>query len=217
MPKIAINKQTTTSLDVDAQNTFTSLCPDELPVPGGMDIVSELNAQAQFACYRMGSKDAHSPQAPWVASIDKPMLTPIQGHPNIDVHWPAHAIPGSKGFELIAGLPKVTDYDYFVWKGIEPDMHPYGACYHDFAEQLSTGMIEFLHQKEITTVIVGGLAMDICVKVTVLQLLKAGFKVILNLAAARGVDVQNTKDAIHEMQRQGCVTIHSAADLYLET
>lgn len=34
------------SFDVDAQNTFTPLCPDELPVAEGTDIVAQLNAQA---------------------------------------------------------------------------------------------------------------------------------------------------------------------------
>ena len=48
------------SFDVDAQNTFTPLCPDELPVPEGNCIVDELNAQAKWANYRVGSKDAHN-------------------------------------------------------------------------------------------------------------------------------------------------------------
>ena len=37
------------SFDIDAQNTFTPVCPDELPVAEGDTIAPELNAQAQFA------------------------------------------------------------------------------------------------------------------------------------------------------------------------
>ena len=37
-------------------------------------------------------------------------------------YWPLHCVPSTKGFELISGLPHPKDYDYFIWKGIEPDM-----------------------------------------------------------------------------------------------
>ncbi|MCJ9713661.1 nicotinamidase, partial [Bordetella hinzii] len=65
------------AFDVDAQKGFTPLCPDELPVPRGDEIVAELNAQARFARWRLGSKDAHSPHAVWRATTDKPMFTPL--------------------------------------------------------------------------------------------------------------------------------------------
>jgi nicotinamidase/pyrazinamidase len=34
-------------------------------------------------------------------------------------------------------------------------MHPYGSCYHDLAEKLSTGAIEYLRCQEVKIVIVG--------------------------------------------------------------
>lgn len=200
------------SLDVDAQYTFTPVCPKELPVPEGTLIADELNAQAQFAKYRLGTKDAHPTNAIWIADEDNPIFTPVEGN-NVDVRWPVHGVPGTKGFELIDGLPKVTDYDFFVWKGVEPDLHPYGGCYHDFAEHLSTGMIEFLHAHKIKLILVGGLATDYCVKITTIQLLKAGFKVIVNLAACRGIASETTEHAIVEMQKAGAIMVQSAGEL----
>ncbi|GAB4201437.1 MAG: isochorismatase family protein [Wenzhouxiangellaceae bacterium] len=199
------------SFDVDAQCTFTELCPDELPVKGGQDIAAALNAQARLASLRVGSKDAHSPHALWITrNPDEIGQAPVQlpddsdkTLANMDVCWPPHAVPGTQGFELIPGLPPVTDYDYFVWKGVEVDMHPYGACYHDLAERLSTGVIEFLRAREITTVLVGGLATDYCVKTTALQLARAGFDVILNLAACRGIAEASCAQAISEMRAAG--------------
>ena len=44
------------SFDIDAQNTFTPVCPDELPVAEGDTIAPELNAQAQFAGLRLASR-----------------------------------------------------------------------------------------------------------------------------------------------------------------
>ena len=203
------------AFDVDAQNCFTPLCPDELPVPGGHAIADELNEQARMASWRIGSKDAHPPAAVWVAGDKKPQLTPVQGYKNADTHWNLHAVPGTRGFELLEGLPLVTDYDFFVWKGIEPDMHPYGACFHDLADKCSTGVIEFLREKQASIVIVGGLALDFCVKVTVLQLLSAGFRVIVNLAATRSLGVESEQQALAEMRAAGAEFIDSVAQLVI--
>lgn len=207
-----MSKSIIASFDVDAQKTFTPLCPNELPVPHGHEIVAELNAQAAFADYRVGSKDAHSPHALWVANAQYPQLSPILGA-NMDVRWKEHAVPGTKGFELLDGLPAITDYDFFVWKGIEPDMHPYGACYHDFAEKLSTGAIEFFKQKNVSMIIVGGLATDYCVRATVLQLLRANFAVMVNLGACRGIDSVTVEQAINDMQQAGAKFVASAKEL----
>lgn len=216
MSKVTIDRQDhVASIEVHTQYTFTPECPDELPVAGGTEIVPELNAQAKLAAYRIGSKEAHNLNAIWIATDKRPQLSPISG-PNVDVRWKPHSIVGTKGFELIAGLPRITDYDYFVWEGIEPDLHPYGVCYHDFAEKLSTGLIEFLQSRHITTVIVGGLATDYCVKVSSLQLIRAGFKVVVNLGACRGIDEGTIAAAKQEMQSAGVIFVNSAAEISLK-
>jgi len=197
------------SFDVDAQKGFTPLCPDDLPVKGGDDIVDELNAQAEHVDYRVGSKDCHPPKALWTADADHPVFSPVvNGGPNVDIHWPAHCVVGTKGNELLDGLPKVADYNYFVFKGIEPDLHPYGACYHDIEEKMSTGVIEWLKRKMVDTVIVGGLALDYCVKTTAVQLSDAGFNVIINLAACRAVDSSKIPETLDGL---GQYNIHFAA------
>lgn len=211
-----VQKETTASLDVDATNCFTPTCPDEIPVPGGDEISEPLNRQSEYAAYRTGSKDAHSEKAIYNASPSHPQLSQL-GAPDADVYWNKHSIPGTIGFEMIPGLPQPRDYDYFVWKGIEPDMHPYGACYHDLAERLSTGLIEFLKVKKVTTVIVGGLATDYCVKTTALQLAKAGFRVIVNLEACRGVHPDTVRNAISEMTNAQVIVIQNLDEIQVET
>lgn len=192
----------TASFDVDCQKGFTPLCPDELPVPGGDEITDALNSQAELGCIRVGSKDWHPASALWLADKEHPQFTPVEGE-NMDIRWNAHCIAGTRGAELLDGLPHPSQYDYFVWKGMEPDMHPYGGCFHDMAEKLPTGAAEFLKQKGITTVIVGGLATDYCVKTTALQLARAGFNVIVNLAACRGIAPDTTAAAVDEMKKAG--------------
>lgn len=201
------------SFDIDAQCTFSPLCPDELPVPDGDAIVAELNLQARHAAYRLGSKDAHSPGAVWVTEDPDRIGQPGVPGDNVEEHWPVHAVPGTRGFELLPGLPRPADYDLFVWKGVELDMHPYGACYHDLAERMSTGVIEWLQARGVSHVLAGGLAADYCVKATVLQLCRAGFRVIVNRAATRGIDADGTRAAFAEMQAAGATLIDSSAAL----
>ena len=210
--KLNLNKNQIAAFDIDAQQTFTPLCPDELPVAGGDEIAAELNAQAQFASLRVASRDAHSPKAVWIANDEHAPLTPVTGYADSDLYWPSHAIVGTKGFEFIPGLdPKA--YAFKVYKGIEPDKHPYGACYHDLKNTLSTGVIEFLQSRGIKAVICGGLATDYCVKNTVLQLVRAGFTVILNLAACRGIAPDTVAAALDEMRGAGVIIVNSSTEL----
>ncbi|MBZ9665173.1 nicotinamidase [Pseudomonas sp. LMG 31766] len=200
------------SFDVDAQKGFTPLCPNELPVPEGDAIVPALNQLAARAQLRIGSKDAHSPQAAWVVPEHAQMLQPLP-LANADLTWVSHCVPGTPGFELLDGLPAPLDYDYFVWKGVEPDLHPYGACYHDLAEKRSTGVIEFLRQNDVGLVLVGGLALDYCVKTTALQLRRAGFEVIVHLPACRAIASETAETACIAMREQGITLAASLEEL----
>lgn len=212
MPKLVI--ATSASFEVDPQRGFTPLCPNELPVAEGDQIATELNAQAQFARYRIVSKDCHPAQAPWVAVSAAEVMTPVTGDfPGLDIKWPAHCVVGTEGNRLIPGLPAEADYDLVIEKGTDPLNHPYGACYQDLAERVSTGAIEWLRQRQIRTLIVGGLATDYCVKTTVLQLRRAGFVVFVNLAACRGVAAETTAVALAELRSAGAELIASSSEL----
>ena len=197
----------TATIDVDAQKGFTPLCPNELPVPKGDEIVGPLNEHAQFGCLRIGTKDAHPPGADWETDEDHPIFSEV-GSKNVDIRWPAHCVIGTKGFELLDGLPPVEDYDFFVYKGVEKNMHPYGNCYHDLEGKISTGLIEFLTYNHIYTVIIGGLATEYCVKTTATQLNEARFDVIVNLEACRGLDDNEIFKAITEMEKMGISVIN---------
>lgn len=201
------------AIDVDAQKTFTPLCPDELPIAGGDEIVGELNAQAAFAQLRVMTKDAHTTAAKWLCH-DRAEIGAPTGLPNADCKWVPHAMVGSYGYELLDGLPAETDYDFCVWKGTSPDLHPYGACFHDFQETLSTGLIEWLRSQNAKILIVGGLATDFCVKTTVLQLLRGGdWQVLVNRAACRGIADSSSQAAWQEMQQHGAKLFDNAQQI----
>ena len=187
--KITVVFNKTASHNVDPQKGFTPICPNELPVPDGDNIVDELNGQNNLVAYKTVSKDMHPANAIWLATPDKPQFSPVEGE-NVDIRWNAHCMSGTKGAELLDGLPKMQDYDFIVAKGYEADLHPYSSCYHDLNGKLSTGLIEWYNSKGISTVIVGGLATNYCVGSTVVDLVNAGFQVILNLGGCRGIGTE---------------------------
>lgn len=211
---MSIIKDKTASFEVDPQCGFTPLCPDELPVIGGDEIAAELNQQAEYAAYRVVSKEDHPARAPWMTTDPNEIMTSVEGdYPNLDVKWPAHCVVGTKGNNLIPGLPEEEDYNLVVRKGIDPEKHPYGACYHDLANTESTGAIEWLREHGVEMVIVGGLATDFCMKTTALQLREARFQVIVNLGACRSVNPETLEDDLAEMHRHGIKIVQSSDEL----
>jgi nicotinamidase/pyrazinamidase len=201
------------SLHVDPQCGFSELCPKELPVPGALEIVPELKAQAEYATINSASGDAHSDKSEWAATAEHPQLSPILSQDDMDLYWNIHCVPGTLGFKFLPGLHR-RDYDFIAYKGVEPNMHPYGALYRDLADTLSTGLLEFYLAKGVKVVIVGGLATSWCLKKTVLQLCATKkFVVYVNLAACRDIPGSDTQGSIDEMETAGAIMLESSNEI----
>lgn len=213
MNKAYVLRRDTASIDIDCQKGFSELCPNELPVKGALDIVPELNRQAKKAHLRIASKDAHNPKGVWIADEANPQFSEV-GLPNVDIRWAKHCTVGEEGFDFLPGLPDYMEYDFVVSKGIEKFLHPYGIAYHDLADTKSTGVIEYLKQNNITTLILGGLAEDYCLLTSAIQFKKAGFDVIVNLAATKAIDFNDSKKkAEDEMLSLGIKLVDSEEDI----
>jgi nicotinamidase/pyrazinamidase len=110
--------------------------------------------------------------------------------------WPVHCVQNTKGAEFHPALrddPRIT----VVSKGLGDT-----DCYSAFDE---TDLVSQLREQGVKEVVVGGLATDYCVKNTVLDALKHGFKVKLLENATRAVDLQpgDGDRAIEEMRAAG--------------
>lgn len=66
-----------------------------------------------------------------------------------------------------------------------------------------TGLGDWLKHQGVKRLWVGGLAQDVCVKATVLDACKAGFKVLLIRDATRAVDPDSGRRALDEMKAAG--------------
>jgi nicotinamidase/pyrazinamidase len=169
---------------VDVQNDF---CPGgTLAVPHGDEVVEPLNQViGQFLergepVYK--SRDWHPPTTKHFADYGGV--------------WPVHCVQNTKGAEFHPALrddPRIT----VISKGLGDT-----DCYSAFDE---TDLLDQLHQQNVEEVVVGGLATDYCVKSTVLDALKHGFKVKALKTAMRAVDVQpgDGERAIEEMRDAG--------------
>lgn len=98
-------------------------------------------------------------------------------------------------------------------KALSRPAPPLRACYHDLAEKRSTGVIEFLRQNGVDLVLVGGLALDYCVKTTAPQLRRAGFEVIVFLPACRAIASETVESACIAMREQGITLATSLEQL----
>jgi nicotinamidase/pyrazinamidase len=169
---------------VDVQNDF---CPGgTLAVAHGDEVVEPLNEQIDEFLER---------GAPVYKSRD--------WHPATTKHfqayggtWPVHCVQNTKGAEFHPALrddPRIT----VVSKGLGDT-----DCYSAFDE---TDLASQLREQGVEEVVVGGLATDYCVKNTVLDALKHGFKVKALKNAMRPVDLQpgDGDRAIEEMRAAG--------------
>ena len=191
------------AIDVHPQRAFSEMCPDEVPVADALSIVPHLNLQASWADFRVLTKDAHVPDAGWIVPQQSDHL-PLEQAEN----WVSHAIVGTEGFETLPNLPNAVDYQFLVHIGLEQGAHPFGACFHDMAENISTGLIEWLKQKEAKIILIGGLITEYCVQATVLQLCWYGpWRVIVNLEACRTLDSVQEQQAVLSMQQAGALVV----------
>ena len=169
---------------VDVQNDF---CPGGLlAVPGGDEVVAPLNKLIEEFLER-----------------GEPVFKSRDWHPSKTKHfslyggtWPVHCVQGTKGAEF---HPALADEIHIriISKGLG-DEDSYSAFDGtDLALQL-----ERLGVEEIW---VGGLATDYCVKNTVLDALKYGFRVKALKDAMRAVELKSGdgERAIEEMRNAG--------------
>jgi len=116
--------------------------------------------------------------------------------------WPVHCVQGTRGAEFHPGLsqdPRVR----VVSKGLG-DEDSYSAFD-------GTTLAEDLRRRGVREVWVGGLATDYCVKNTVLDALREGFRVRALSDAMRAVNLQPGDDAraIEEMRAAGAEVVDS--------
>lgn len=170
---------------VDVQNDF---CPGgALAVTDGDKVVDPINEL---------SKQFEADGLPIIFTRDWHPANHLSFKENGGI-WPPHCIAGTPGAAFHPNLyfPSVA---FLVSKATEPDMEAYSGFQ-------GTGLASWLRQIDVDELVVAGLATDYCVKNTVIDAIKLGFKVTLALNAIKAVNVNPTdgETAINEMKSLG--------------
>ncbi len=123
--------------------------------------------------------------------------------------WPDHCVQGTEGAEFISSL-NIKAIHHVVQKGTNPAIDSYSGFFDNHRLQ-STGLENYLRQKNIKDVYIVGLATDYCVKFTALDAVDLGFNTWVIQDACRGVNMDNNdvKNALKAMQDAGCRLIQS--------
>jgi nicotinamidase/pyrazinamidase len=97
-----------------------------------------------------------------------------------------------------------------IQKGTDPEIDSYSAFF-DNGHRKSTELKLFLNQREIWDVFIMGLATDYCVKFSVLDSIRLGFKAHLILDGCRGVELAfgDVERAVEEMRAAGVEILDS--------
>ncbi|HEO64223.1 MAG TPA: bifunctional nicotinamidase/pyrazinamidase [Candidatus Omnitrophica bacterium] len=120
--------------------------------------------------------------------------------------WPIHCVQNTEGaqFHPKLDLPENTRV---ISSGLKIDEDGYSAF--DGVDEESISLAEVLKKLSIQELYIGGIATDYCVKETVLDGLKLGFKVNLLSDAVRGVNLKpgDSQRALDEMRSKGAKII----------
>jgi nicotinamidase/pyrazinamidase len=157
-------------LVVDVQRGFTELCPAELPVAGGLDIVPNVNQLLVLPWSRIdASQDWHPPDHRSFLGQD-------------DNLYPPHCVAGTPGADFLPALR--TDRFHTVWrKGYQRDFEAYAVTAQH------PGMFALYRAAGIATVVVCGIATNICCFFAARDFQRAGFRVLMVEDASAGIDV----------------------------
>lgn len=184
MPNLVTPLMKQALIIVDVQNDFCS--GGTLAVPHGDEVVEPLNKLIDEFLERgdpvYKSRDWHPPTSKHFVEYGGT--------------WPLHCVQNTEGAEFHPALrddPRIK----VISKGLGNS-----DGYSAFDE---TDLASKLREQNVEEVVVGGLATDYCVKSTVLDALKNGFKVKAREDAMRAVELQpgDGDRAIDEMRAAG--------------
>jgi nicotinamidase/pyrazinamidase len=194
---------------VDLQNDF---CPGgALSVPKGNEIIPIINELQQKFDLVVAIQDWHPPDHLSFANSHGKKPGDVVEIDGIEqVLWPDHCVAGSQGAEFAKELQteKITRIFH---KGIDKRIDSYSTFY-DNAHKRSTGLADFLEEKDVQEIYIAGLTTDYCVKHSALDAVKLGFKTFVIEDACRGINRHegDVERALDEMSSGGVKIIQSS-------
>lgn len=189
---------------VDVQNDF---CPGgALAVAEGDQIVPGINVMmADFDAVILTQDwhpaghssfaSSHAGKAPFEL-IDMPY--------GPQVLWPDHCVQGTDGAAFHADLD--TRADLIIRKGFRSQIDSYSAFFEN-DQSTPTGLEGYLRTRDITDLTMVGLALDFCVHFSAVDAARLGFRVTVDRAHCRAIDMDGSLAAAETAMRGAGVTL----------
>jgi nicotinamidase/pyrazinamidase len=194
-----------TLLIIDIQNDF--LPGGALAVSGGDEIIPAVNALLPDFDLVVATQDWHPPEHGSFAA-NHPGRAPfetVELDGLLQTLWPVHCVQNTGGALFAPGLDTRRIARVFP-KGLNPHVDSYSGFF-DNGRRAATGLGDWLRANGVAEISVCGLATDYCVKFTVLDALREGFRVTLLCDACRGVNLApgDVERAVSEMKKAGAI------------
>ena len=218
-------------LVIDIQNDF--LPGGTLAVRCGNEVIDVANKLIQlkktFFDFVIASQDTHPAGHKSFATqyLGKKPGDVIDLNGNPQVLWPDHCVEGTHGNEFAKNLMS-DQFDAVFRKGLEPQIDSYSAFYdntsvdrwrHGATDRLAgdTGLNGWLASRNVSGLVILGLATDYCVLFSVLDALKLGYDVSVVKDGCRGVDIIDGDSArAFEKMRMSCARLMTSFELTRE-
>jgi nicotinamidase/pyrazinamidase len=201
-------------LVVDVQNDF--LPGGALPVTDGDQVIPVINRIMQKHKFDLilATQDWH-PANHGSFAANHPNKVPgeiVDLNGITQVLWPIHCVHGTPGADFSSKL-RSDLFNKIFRKGTDPGIDSYSGFF-DNGRRRSTGLDDYLRDRNVDRLFVCGLATDYCVKFTALDGVRAGFQTTLIVDACRGVDIRagDSAAAVNEMRAAG-VSIAESAEI----
>lgn len=195
---------------IDVQRDF---CPGgSLAVESGDRIVPIINRISPRYDIVVATKDWH-PAGHISFASSHPGTRPFEsaeiGGESV-VLWPDHCLQGSDGAQLHPELD-TAPFDLILHKGTSTNLDSYSAFFEN-DHATPTGLEYYLNGFGCKALDFCGLATDVCVKASVMDALRLGFRCSIVTDAMKGVDkpTGSAQEAIDSMLASGAVAVESS-------
>jgi nicotinamidase/pyrazinamidase len=197
---------------IDFQNCLMTNTPNGFTITGIAEMVPEFNRlhdtmfertlfamdwhpknHISFACSHPGRKEFDIIKAP--GGIGQMI-------------FPVHTVAGTEAAQLYSGLHVDYTKDIIIHKATDKDFDSY-SCFWNNARTAQTSADLELKAFEITDIYFSGFATDFCLKHSVLDAVKLGYRVFLFENLTNGFTPEATAKAKEEMRAAGVTFLQS--------
>jgi nicotinamidase/pyrazinamidase len=194
---------------VDLQNDF--MPGGALAVPHGNEVVPLADELQQRFDLVVATKDWHPPDHgsfaanhPGKKPGDRIILDGIE-----QILWPVHCVQNTPGAEFAPRFD-TSRIAHVFHKGTERNIDSY-STFFDNAHRRHTGLAHYLKERSIKEIYLMGLALDYCVKYSVLDARQLGLTTYVILDGCRGIELEpgDIGRALDEMKRAGAILLKS--------